>query len=133
MTTTPNLAITEVAASQDQKEVTINDGLTQLDNATQLSQSVTLSSNIGTLSVGVFTHAATFVIPSLTATGTLHVPASNRVFYVDNTANSSHDIVVTNGVGTTIDVPALTLVQILNNGTNLVSPAAINLGAGVTS
>ncbi len=133
MTTTPNLAITEVATNQTSKEITINDGFVKLDGATQGSIAPTFTSNVRTLTATEFTSNYEIVIPVLSATGTLTVPLSKRVFAINNRANSSHDVKVKGPSGATVDVSALSLVELRNDGTNIIAFDGGGAGGAVSS
>lgn len=131
---TPNLAIVTVVASQNQKEVTINNGFAQIDNATNATFAVTFTSNAATLSGTQFTNAMVFVCPSNGASATLTVPLTKRAFYVDNTA-SANTVIVGGATGSTVTVPAGGVLPILCNGTNCrttSAPAGVGTGT-VTS
>ena len=84
--TSPNLAITHVAAAQNQKEVTINDAINALDRALTEALAVEFSAGPVTLTATQFRQAIAFK-PSatLTAVATLTVPQIKRVFVVINT------------------------------------------------
>lgn len=137
MSTTDNLAITEVAANVDQKEVVINAGFAQIDNATQKTLAVTFTSNARTLTAGEFTNNFNFRVgTTLSATGTLTLPASMRKFAVDNRANPTHGVVIKTPGSTaaTVTVPAAVLTEIVNDGTNIIAPSSVGaVAAGVAS
>lgn len=120
MTGTPNLNITELTTNQNNKVVDINNGFVKMDGATQGSFSPAFTSNARTLTADEFTSNYEFVVPSLSATGTLTVPLTKRVFAVNNTGNASHDVKVKGSSGGTVDVPASTLMELRNTGTDIV-------------
>jgi hypothetical protein len=82
----PNLAITHVAAAQNQKEVTVNDAINALDRALTEALAVDFSGGPVTLTAAQFRTAIAFK-PSatLTAPATLTLPQIKRVFVVINT------------------------------------------------
>lgn len=103
---TPNLNITEVTANQNQKEVTINNALTALDNAGNSSVDKSVTAGDVTLTSTEFRGYVRF-----NATGTpgvsriLNVPASiKRIFAVTNNSDATVTVQVTGGAG---DVAAL--------------------------
>lgn len=116
---TDNLAITELTTNQTGKTITINDGFAKIDGATQGAISPSFTSNVRTLTADEFTGNYAIVVPSLSATGTLTVPLSKRVFAVDNRGNASHDVIVKGPSGTTVDVPALAQMELRNDGTGI--------------
>jgi hypothetical protein len=85
----PNLAITHVAAAQNQKEVTINDAVDALDAATQGLLSVDFTAGNVTLSDAQFRGASVFRAAGVSVARDLTVPAIKRMFAVDNGAGSS--------------------------------------------
>jgi hypothetical protein len=85
---TPNLAITHVAAAQNQKEVTINDALDALDNAANAVLSVDFAAGNVTLTDAQFRGAVAFAAADLSAARDLTVPAIKRLFAVSNAAGS---------------------------------------------
>jgi hypothetical protein len=132
MATTDNLAITEVAPNQDQKETTINNGLNQLDNATQGVLAISFAANARTLTATEFTNHLDFQLGTLTAAGTLTIPNTKRMFVVDN-RTSGFSCTVTNGSGATIVVPSGVMTILRNNGTDVVAPTSLLTSAGVTN
>ena len=132
MALTDNLAITEVAPNQDQKETTINNALNRLDNATQGALAISFTANARTLTADEFTNNLDFQLGTLTATGTLTIPNTKRLFSVDN-RNSGESCVVTNGSGSTVSVPSGVLSIIRNNGTDVIAPSALATSAGVST
>lgn len=94
MTLDVNLGFALVAASQNQKELTINNALVQLSASHNSELAVTFSSNLRTLTADEFTGYGYFVMGSISATGTLTLPASPRRFALNNVTNSTHPVVV---------------------------------------
>lgn len=102
---TPNLDITEVAASQNNKEVTINNGLAQLDQATQGQQVHTAEGDL-TINTTQFTNAFAHRIEGSPGAGfNVFVPARRRFFFVLNTTEQTATVAVTGTPGDTVEVP----------------------------
>lgn len=99
MAESPNLAIDHVAASQNQKEVTINDAIDRLDNAYNAFTSIDMTSDV-TLTVDAFTSSFLFKLTGTpTATVTLNIPANRRMFGLQNTTGQSVIVQVVGGAG----------------------------------
>lgn len=117
------LNITEVAPSQNQKEVTVNDALRALEQAHQRVTSIDMSGGAVSLTETQFTRNAIFQCSGHSTPVTLTVPTtidgntSNRVFIVQNRGTDT--VVVTLGSGSTVDVATDTAIVILSDGTNL--------------
>jgi hypothetical protein len=82
----PNLAIAHVAASQNQKEVTINDAIDALDRA--MTDTLALDLSAGSLSLTAAQLRSAFVLcpeGALAGPAVLTVPVLRRVFAVLNT------------------------------------------------
>ena len=104
---TPNLAITHGAASQNQKEVTLNAALDALDQATQGELAVNLSAGNVALTDAEFRSAFAFRSVGVGGGGagdTLTVPAIRRLFYVNN-ADGTATLIAARGI-TTVNIPA---------------------------
>src|SRR5512134_2479966 len=114
--TSPNLAITHVAAAQNQKEVTVNDAINALDRALTDALSIDFSGGPVTLTAAQFRQAIAFK-PSatLTAPASLTVPQIKRVFVVINT-DGFFTIDVVRGTKT-ISVPPGTAFCLCTDGT----------------
>lgn len=134
MTTTPILQITEVSASQNQKEVTINDGLVGIENATQANLAVSLATgNAATLSLTQFVDSFAFQCSGQTASAILTVPLSKRFFLVEN-LDPTHQVTVQGTSGTTVIVPGAATTLIFCDGTNCIAAGSGSGGSGgVTS
>lgn len=123
--TSPNLAAPHVAASQNQKEVTINDATDALDLAITASLSLDCSAG-GTVSVTT-TQAQRNVRLALTGTPaaafSLQLPAVPRILAVANGTGAA--VTVKNATGATVDVPAgkQAFVHASGNGVTLVGAA----------
>jgi hypothetical protein len=114
--TSPNLAITHVAAAQNQKEVTVNDAINALDRALTEALSIDFSGGPVTLTAAQFRTAIAFK-PSatLTAPASLTVPQIKRVFVVINT-DGFFTIDVVRG-SATVSVPPGTAFCLCTDGT----------------
>lgn len=103
MTTTPILGITEVAQSQSNKELTINDAIRALENATQKKRSAvaTAPTNLSAANyTGYFYHEFT----GTPGAWTLNVPATERAFYVLNNTDGLATVQVTGGGGVSVEI-----------------------------
>jgi len=101
---TTNLNITEVAASQNNKEVTINDALEALDQGTQGSKAQTIT-GATSLSAADFTgYFAQILGGSPAAAFTLNVPATKRLFLIANNTGQTATVQVTGGGGDSVTV-----------------------------
>jgi hypothetical protein len=85
--TSPNLAITHVAAAQNQKEVTVNDAINALDRALTEALAVDFTAGNVTLTDAQFRSAIAFVA-HLSAPRDLTVPQIRRLFAVSNAAGA---------------------------------------------
>jgi len=125
---TPNLAITHVAASQNQKEVTINDALDKLDLA--MNDTVDVDCTGGNTTVSTPDYRENFLI-RLTGTPasdfTLTVPDGKRILAVHNTTVRIATLRTTTA-GATVILRASELGIVGSRGTNLVSLAASAIG-----
>jgi hypothetical protein len=119
MANTPLLGILEVAASQDQKEVTINDAIIALENAGNAVLAVTFASNAATLSAAQFKGSACFSCSGQSANAVLTVPLAKRLFVVNNTG--SFQVTVGGASGTTAVVAAASAGLIYCDATNCVA------------
>lgn len=94
MSNTPLLNIVEVAQSQSNKEVTINDALRALENATQANRSAVITAAT-TLTTDQFTDYFKHIFTGSFGATTLTVPNTPRLFYVQN--NTNGDLTVRTG------------------------------------
>lgn len=120
---TPNLNITEVTANQTQKEVTINDAITALDNAGNSTVDKSMTAGNVLLTSAEFRGYVRFNATGTPGTArTLSFPASiKRLVGVTNNSDSQVTVQVTGAPGTTVVlVPgAKSLVYV--DGTNVIS------------
>jgi hypothetical protein len=129
----PNLAITHVAASQNQKEVTINDAVDALDNVITASFDVDVSAG-GTIALSETEfrrHAAVVLTGSPAVAVTLQLPAVRKFLFVQNSTSQSATVTSTTG-GATVVVGAGQKLLLYATG-SAVLPIEAALGAsGVT-
>jgi len=129
----PNLAIAHVAASQNQKEVTINDAVDALDLAMTAAIEVDCSAG-GTISVSAtaMRRNVSLLLAGAPAAGfVLQLPAVRRLLYVQNTTGREATVTGPAG-GATVPVPAGSRVLVYATG-SAVLPVEAALGAtGVT-
>jgi hypothetical protein len=114
----PNLAIAHVAASQNQKEVTINDAINALDRA--MTDTLALDLSAGSLSLtAAQLRAAMVLLPAgvLTGPAVLTVPALRRVFALLNT-DSAFAITVERGAAASVVQPGETALLICDGTTD---------------
>jgi hypothetical protein len=117
MTTTPILAIEQIASNENQPEVVANDGFLALEDATQNSLAVSLSAGNVTLTAGQFTRYAVFICSGHTVARELIVPLTKRVFGVINSGTGN--VTVKGATGTSaVLVPGEGLLC-LGEGTNI--------------
>jgi hypothetical protein len=127
---TPNLGIEEVSASQSQKEVTINNALIDLDNATQDLISIAISGNT---SVTADQYTENFVLRLTGSPGAgfdLDIPATNRFFFVDNNTSQTATVQVTGGGGVSVDIVTLESRLLYCDGTDVVEAGGGGGGGG---
>ncbi len=94
-----NIGRTEVAAGQNQKEVTINDSDGRIDAALTESLTSDYTSADITLTDSQFEQAVMFITSNLSVARALNVPQIKKLFVVDNTAGTA-TVTVTRGTGT---------------------------------
>lgn len=103
MTTTPNLAIAEVSASQDQKEVTINQALEQLDSALTATLDIDCTAG-GTIAptLANFQKYMRYRLTGTPAAGfTLQLPLTARFFLLRNESGKTATVQQTSSPGAT--------------------------------
>lgn len=126
---TPNLNITEVTASQNQKEVTINNGLTKLDRATQDVILVDCTSGDQTVSATNFTENFLLSLGGTPgAAFDLNVPATKRAFAVYNVSGETATVQVTGGGGASVDVDDGKALVCYSDGTDVIAIGAADTG-----
>lgn len=120
MADTPILKILQVASNQNNKEVTINDGILSLENATQNSLAVSFAAGNVTLTTDQFVSHFTFICTGLTAARTLTVPLQKRAFTVIN--NDDEPLTVGGATGAAVRVLGGGVRIIFCDGTDCYSP-----------
>jgi hypothetical protein len=111
----PNLAIAHVAASQNQKEVTINDAIDALDRA--MTDTLALDLSAGSLSLTAAQLRAAMVLHpmgALTGPASILVPQIRRVFALLNT-DSAFAITVERGASAIVVEPGESAVLICDS------------------
>ena len=89
----PNLAVTHVAAAQNQKEVTINDAVDALDNAMNQALSVAMAdANLTLTGTQANRNGLIILTGTLTASRTLTLPANHRRLAIRNATNGGQDV-----------------------------------------
>jgi len=116
-----NLAVTHVAAAQNQKEVTINDAVDALDNAMNRALTVAMGDgNVTLSSVQANRNGLIVLTGTLTATRVLTLPANHRRLAIRNATSGSQEVrakYVGSGAEVIIVPGATVLVQ--GNGSDL--------------
>lgn len=125
--TTPNLVITHVAASQNQKEVTINAALDALDNAANREVAITYAdADITLTSDQARRNAVIRCTGSMTARRRLTLPAGRRILCVENRTSGGHSIEVGYASGQRAWVPPQSSVWVQGDATDV-----LPIGAGI--
>lgn len=89
----PNLAVTHVAAAQNQKEVTINDAVDALDNAMNRALSVAMAdANLTLTGTQANRNGLIVLTGTLTASRTLTLPANHRRLAIRNETSGGQDV-----------------------------------------
>lgn len=124
----PNLAITHVAAAQNQKEVTVNDAIDKLDLAS--NDTVDIDCSAGNTTVTTTDYRENFLL-RLTGTPsadfTLSLPDGKRVAAIHNTTAKAATV-RTATLGATVALRAGELSIVGSRGTSLVALAAAAVG-----
>lgn len=124
----PILGIPQVAPNQNNKEVTINNAVADLEAAANAVLVLSFASSTAVqLTAAQFAAAQMFRCQSATAASTLTVPTTMRDFAVRNEGN--YAITVGGATGATVQVPAGDVVQMQNDGTDTV---LVTSSAGAT-
>jgi hypothetical protein len=124
----PNLAVTHVAAAQNQKEVTINDAVDALDRAG--NDVVDIDCSAGNTAVSAADYRRHFLLRLTGAPGddfTLILPDGKRVAAIHNTTSRSATL-RTVTLGATLTLPAGQLLIVASRGSDLLALAASAVG-----
>ena len=138
MSTTPNLLISYVQPSQNNKETTLNQALVEFDGAITNLLAITMADADVTLTTGEGNQALGNAVFNLTGTNTTSrnviVPVNKKFYVVANNTSGGHAIVVKTPSGTGITVAnAGGYVLLYCDGTNVVSVGAASGGATIGS
>lgn len=129
MAQTPNLLITEIAANQNQKEVTANTAFLELEGAlTDLVIIATADANV-TLTTAeggqALDHMCFSFTGALTAGRNIVVPTNKKLYAVNNACTGGFSLTVKTPSGTGVALAASTTYTLLYcDGTNVVAVAA---------
>jgi len=89
----PNLAVTHVAAAQNQKEVTINDAVDALDNAMNRALSLSMAdANVTLTSTQANRNGLVVLTGTLTAARVLTLPANHRRLAIRNATGGGQEV-----------------------------------------
>lgn len=130
MSTTPNLLISHVAPSQNNKETTLNTGLDELDQALTDQISIAITDADYTLSAGTggeaLGHMAYIFTGTLSAGRNIIVPNHKKLYIVSNQtigSPASFALTVKTAAGTGVAVSSSTLTILYCDGTNVITVA----------
>jgi len=117
--TTPILGIAEVSQSQSSKEVTINNAIRALENASnnKYTAAATATTN---LSSANYTGNFYFEFTGTPGAWTLNVPATERAFFVENSTNGDVEVQVTGGAGVSVTIDAGRGRLLYSDGTDII-------------
>lgn len=127
---TPFLGIDHVAASQDQKEVTLNGSADALDSAVNGFVAIAVSGTVN-LTAGQFTgNGLIRLTGSPGAAFTVNCPATARLFVLQNLTDRAATLQVTGGAGNDLELAASSAAVIYSDGANVYPVGAGGGGAG---
>jgi len=130
MTTTPNLQIDHIAASQAQKEVTANTAFDVLDKALcGLSEIALADANLALTDEQMLWNVALSFTGTLTATRTITVPVHKKLLFVQNNTDGGFDISVKTPLGEAISISASANKLFYCDGADLIIVAEAGLAA----
>jgi len=117
----PNLAVTHVAAAQNQKEVTINDAIDALDNAMNQALSLAMAdANLTLTGTQANRNGLIILTGTLTASRTLTLPANHRRLAIRNATNGGQDVRAKYaGSGAEVVIAPSATVLVQGNGSDL--------------
>lgn len=117
----PNLAVTHVAAAQNQKEVTINDAVDALDNAMNQALSVAMpDANLTLTGTQANRNGLIILTGTLTASRILTLPANHRRLAIRNATNGGQDVRAKYaGSGAEVVIAPSATVLVQGNGSDL--------------
>ena len=126
----PNLAVTHVAAAQNQKEVTINDAVDALDNAMNRALSLAMADANLTLTGTQANRTGLIILTgTLTASRTLTLPTNHRRLAIRNATNGGQDVLAKYaGSGAEVIVVPGATVLVQGNGSDLYGVGGSALG-----
>ncbi|MDX9689776.1 MAG: hypothetical protein RBT70_04820 [Alphaproteobacteria bacterium] len=120
MTTTPNLLIDHIAASQAQKEVTANTAFDVLDKALCQFTGIALTdANLTLTDAQMIGNMALKFTGTLTAARTITVPAHAKFLYVDNGTTGGYALSIKTPSGTAISLGGSERKLLYCNGSDL--------------
>ncbi|MDD3029229.1 MAG: hypothetical protein PHS57_02975 [Alphaproteobacteria bacterium] len=120
MTTTPNLQIDHIVASQAQKEVTANAAFDALDKAIcQLTEVALSDADLTLTDDQVLGCMALSFTGTLTAQRTITVPAHAKMLFVRNDTDGGYGIVLTVDGGTALSIASGSAKLLYGDGTDL--------------
>jgi hypothetical protein len=117
----PNLAVTHVAAAQNQKEVTINDAVDALDNAMNRALSLAMADANLTLTSAQANHNGLIVLTgTLTAARVLTLPTNHRRLAIRNATGGGQEVRAKYaGSGAEVIIVPSATVLVQGNGSDL--------------
>jgi hypothetical protein len=128
MPTTPNLGISHIDASQNNKEVTANTAFDVLDTALTDYLAVTVTGAVDVTPAGtIIQEAYVELVGALTANINLIIPASKRFYVIRHSATGGHTINVKSAAAGTNGAVLLSLSNIRTvycDGTNVILVSA---------
>lgn len=138
MSQTPNLKITEIAANQNQKEVTANQAFIEFDGAITDLLSVAMTDANYTLNSSeggeALAHMAFTFSGTLSADRNIIVPVNKKLYLVQNNTTGGHNLTVktSGGTGVAIAVSATSYTIVYCDGTNVVVASSAGGSGTVT-
>lgn len=134
MSTTPNLLIAHIAASQNNKEVTANTGFDDFDGAitdlltiSMTTANYTMTTGVGSESLG---HLCYKLTGAIGAARNLIVPVNKKLYIVSNQTSGGFAVTVKTPSGTGIALDSTAYVILYCDGTNVIALAASTSSGG---